>query len=299
MAEIKRKQRTAEEEAIYQEKLAKAREQVRKMKENSNGKDPFKVPEATDFSAKLNQFSKVKHVIAVMSGKGGVGKSLITSLLAVNMRSKGYKVGILDADLTGPSIPTGFGLKGQLYGTEEGIEPAKSRTGIDIVSLNLMLEDAKEPVVWRGPVIAQVVKQFWSDVLWQDIDYLFVDMPPGTGDVPLTVFQSLPVDGVVIVTSPQDMVSMIVGKAIKMAKMMSKPVIGLVENMSYFQCPDCQSKHHLFGESKLDKLADEFGIETKVAQPLIAGYSDLVDQGNVETLDHTTLDPITAKILQL
>ncbi len=293
-----RKQRTPEEQAEYERKLAEAKAQIEEMKRQKNTDSAKAVVQNNDFSVPLGKDSRVKNVIAILSGKGGVGKSLVTSLLAVGMSKAGYRCAILDADLTGPSIPTGFGIHGQLWGSESGIIPAKSAGGIDIISMNLMLEDAGEPVIWRGPVIAQVVKQFWSDTHWRDIDYLFVDMPPGTGDVPLTVFQSLPVDGVVVVTTPQDMVSMIVGKAVRMARMMNKPVLGLVENMSYFQCDNCETKHELFGESKIEQLAAEYHIDRFVRMPLIAGTSQIIDAGKVETIDTDPLKPILDHILE-
>ena len=201
---------------------------------------------------KLNPHSNVKKVIGIVSGKGGVGKSLVTSMLAVAMQKAGYKTAVLDADITGPSIPKAFGLKDKAVALEEAILPVKSSTGIEIMSINLMMENETDPVIWRGPMIAGVVKQFWTDVIWDDIDYMFVDMPPGTGDVPLTVFQSLPIDGIIVVTSPQDLVSMIVGKAVKMAQKMNIPVLGIVENMSYLLCPDCGTKIEVFGKSKIE-----------------------------------------------
>lgn len=197
---------------------------------------------------KLNDLSSVKKVIAVVSGKGGVGKSMVTSMMAVTFNRRGFKTAVLDADVTGPSIPKAFGIKGKCLGNEFGIIPRTSKTGIDVMSVNLLLENETDPVIWRGPVIANTVKQFWKDVIWKDVDYMFVDMPPGTGDVPLTVFQSLPVDGIIVVTSPQDLVSMIVGKAVKMAEMMNVPILGIVENYSYFMCPDCGKKYSIFGE---------------------------------------------------
>lgn len=293
-----RKQRTPEEQAEYERKLAEAKAQVEQMKRDKNTDSAKQIVQNPDFAAPLGDTSCVKHVIAVLSGKGGVGKSLVTSLLAVAMSKAGYHCGILDADLTGPSIPTAFGISGQLWGSEQGIIPAKSAGGIDIISMNLMLEDAGEPVIWRGPVIAQVVKQFWSDTHWRDIDYLFVDMPPGTGDVPLTVFQSLPVDGVVVVTTPQDMVSMIVGKAVRMARMMNKPVLGLVENMSYFVCDHCHNEHELFGNSQIAQLAAEYGIEKYVRMPLVSGTSKLIDAGKVENINCDPLQPIVDTIIE-
>ena len=220
--------------------------------------------------AALNPKSSVKKVIAVVSGKGGVGKSTVTSLLAVAMARRGKRVGILDADITGPSIPRNFGLKERALSNGEFLLPVSTKTGIDIMSVNLLLEDETRPVVWRGPVIAGTVKQFWTDVVWDEVDYMFVDMPPGTGDVPLTVFQSLPVDGIIVVTTPQDLVSMIVQKAANMAKMMNVPVLGLVENMSYVVCPDCGKKMEIFGESKTHKIADKFGYELVGKLPIEA-----------------------------
>ncbi len=207
-----------------------------------------------------NKMSNIGKVIGVVSGKGGVGKTLVSSMLSVAMQRMGKNVGVLDADITGPSIPKAFGIHGKADACEFGIIPAKSKMGLDIMSINLLLENESDPVVWRGPVIAGVVKQFWTDVIWKDIDYLFVDMPPGTGDVPLTVFQSLPVDGIVIVTSPQELVSMIVEKAVKMAKLMNIPIIGIIENMSYFECPDCGKKHSIYGESHIEEIAAQYDI---------------------------------------
>ena len=220
-----------------------------------------------------------------MSGKGGVGKSLVTSLLASEMQRRGYNAAVLDADITGPSIPKAFGITEHARGTEEYLLPVTTHTGLQIMSINLILENETEPVVWRGPVIAGVVTQFWTDVLWTDVDYMFVDMPPGTGDVPLTVFQSLPIDGVVIVTTPQDLVSMIVAKAVNMAKLMNVPVLGIVENMSYYKCPDCGKEHAIFGESKVDKVAKEFGIENTARLPIDPVIAAMVDAGEVESVD--------------
>mgnify|MGYP003093631170 FL=1 len=217
---------------------------------------------------KPNDLSSVKHLIGVVSGKGGVGKSLVTSMLAVLMQRKGYKVGILDADITGPSIPKAFGLRKPVEGEGLGMIPPSTTTGIDIMSVNLMLDDETRPVVWRGPVIAGTVKQFWSDTIWHDIDYLFVDCPPGTGDVPLTVFQSLPLDGIIIVSTPQDLVAMIVEKAANMAQMMQIPVLGLVENMSYAVCPDCGRKIDVFGESHIEEISEKFGYLDEAADKL-------------------------------
>lgn len=238
-----------------------------------------------DFMKHLHEGAKVKKVIAVVSGKGGVGKSLVTSLLASEMQRRGFNTAVLDADITGPSIPKSFGISAHCYGTDEYLMPCTSKTGIQVMSINLILQNETEPVVWRGPVIAGAVGQFWTDVMWQDVDYMFVDMPPGTGDVPLTVFQSLPVDGIVIVTSPQDLVSMIVAKAVNMAGMMDKPVIGLVENMSYFVCPDCGKEHRIFGESKVESTAAEFNIPCTAKLPIDPAIAAMVDAGNVEDVD--------------
>ena len=238
----------------------------------------------TDFRAHLNEHSSVKKVIAVMSGKGGVGKSLITSLLAVNSMRAGYHTAVLDADITGPSIPKAFGVKEKAFANQYGILPLQSHTGIELMSINFLLENDTDPVVWRGPIIAGTVKQFWTDVVWDDIDYMFVDMPPGTGDVPLTVFQSLPIDGVIIVTTPQDLVGMIVAKAVNMANMMNVPVLGLVENMSYFKCPDCGKEHAIFGESKVEQIAKEFGIEHTARLPIDPVIAAMVDAGEVEAV---------------
>jgi Mrp family chromosome partitioning ATPase len=239
---------------------------------------------------KPHDMSSVKHIIGVCSGKGGVGKSLVTSMLAVNMQRKGYKVGILDADITGPSIPKAFGLNKPVEGEGLGMIPPSTTTGIDIMSINLMLEDETRPVVWRGPVIAGAVKQFWTDTIWNDIDYLFVDCPPGTGDVPLTVFQSLPLDGIVIVSSPQDLVSMIVQKAANMATMMNIPVLGLVENMSYVICPDCGKEIHVFGDSHIDEIAEKFGYRMLGKIPMDHKLAALVDKGWIEMMENNYLD---------
>lgn len=232
--------------------------------------------------APLKKGSKVGKVIAVVSGKGGVGKSLVTSLCAVASERKGYRTAILDADVTGPSIPKMFGIKEKAEGSELGIFPAVSRGGARIMSLNLLLEDETAPVVWRGPIISGAVKQFWTDVVWGDVDFMFVDMPPGTGDVPLTVFQSIPVDGIVIVTSPQDLVEMIVEKAVNMAKMMHVPVLGLVENMSYFTCPDCGKKLPVFGESKLEETAKKLQLTPLMQLPIDPQFARLSDEGRIE-----------------
>ena len=245
---------------------------------------------------KPNENSIIRNVIAVVSGKGGVGKSLVTSLLAVNTQRRDYRTAILDADLTGPSIPKAFGLKERLEGSEQGILPAVTRTGIQVVSLNLLLENETDPVVWRGPVIAGTVKQFWTDVVWNDVDYMYVDMPPGTGDVPLTVFQSLPVKGIVIVTSPQELVSMIVEKAVNMAKLMNIPVLGIVENLSYYECPDCHSRHFLFGESRLEETAAEHGIPVIARIPIEPKLSAAADKGAIELFEGDWLDGLTDAI---
>ena len=245
--------------------------------------------------AKLNPKASVKKVIAVVSGKGGVGKSTVTSMLAVAMARQGKRVGVLDADITGPSAPTAFGVTECAGATDQGLYPAVSRSGIQIMSINLLLDNSTDPVVWRGPVIAGAVKQFWTDVIWEDVDYMFVDMPPGTGDVPLTVFQSLPVDGIVIVTSPQDLVSMIVTKAVKMAQMMHIPVLGFVENYSYLQCPDCGKKINVFGESKLDEVAKEFDLPVLARLPIDPKVAQCYDSGLMETVDTDLVsDVITA-----
>ena len=238
----------------------------------------------------LNPLSSVKHVIGVVSGKGGVGKSIVTSMLAVLMQRRGYKTAILDADITGPSIPRNFGIKERAMSNGEYLLPVQSKTGIDIMSVNLLLEDETRPVVWRGPVIAGTVKQFWTDCVWNDVDYMFVDMPPGTGDVPLTVFQSLPIDGIVVVTTPQDLVSMIVEKATKMAQMMNIPIIGIVENMSYILCPDCGKKIHIFGEEKLNKVASKYGYDLLGNLPMDGKLAALCDKGIIELMENDYLD---------
>lgn len=238
----------------------------------------------------MNAYSNIKHVIGVVSGKGGVGKSFVTSSLAVQMAKAGYKVGILDADITGPSIPKMFGAHGQLVGDEKGMYPYETKEGIKIVSINLLMEDEEAPVVWRGPVIAGAVKQFWNEAVWGDVDYLFVDMPPGTGDVPLTVFQSLPMDGIVIVTSPQELVQMIVKKAFHMANMMHIPVLGLVENFSYLKCPDCGKKIALFGESNIDEVAAKEGTRVLGKLPLDPAYAKAADAGAFYEMENPYLD---------
>lgn len=240
--------------------------------------------EPQSFLEKLNPASSVKKVIGVVSGKGGVGKSLVTSLMACRMRATGARVGILDADITGPSIPRAFGIHDGVTVTPDGklLVPATSSTGVEVISSNMLLENETDPVIWRGPVIAGAVKQFWSETLWQDIDYMFVDMPPGTGDVPLTVFQSIPVDGMVIVTSPQKLVSMIVEKAVKLAGLMNIPVLGVVENYSYFKCPDCGKEHHIFGESRIDAVAAQYGIPRVARIPFDPKLAAACDKGTIE-----------------
>ena len=240
---------------------------------------------AESLLAKANPHSNVKKVIAVVSGKGGVGKSTVTSMRAVAMARKGNHVGVLDADITGPSAPKAFGVSECQGATEDGLYPGLSRGGIQVMSINLLLDDPASPVVWRGPVIAGAVKQFWTDVIWDNVDYMFVDMPPGTGDVPLTVFQSLPVDGVVIVTSPQDLVSMIVAKAVKMANMMHIPVLGFVENYSYLQCPDCGKKISVFGKSHIDEIAAQFNLPVLAKLPIDPTVAESFDNGLMETVD--------------
>ena len=251
-----------------------------------------------DFSAPMNPLSHISHVIAVMSGKGGVGKSLVTASLAAAAAKAGKRVGVLDADITGPSIPKAFGVHDRATADELGIYPVLSPGGIPIMSLNLLMESETEPVVWRGPVIAGAVKQFWTDVVWGDLDYLFVDMPPGTGDVPLTVFQSLPVDGAILVTSPQDLVSMIVTKAAKMAQMMDIPILGLIENYSYFQCPDCGAKHPVFGQSKLEQVAADLGLPILARLPIDPALASAVDAGILEDYAPNPLEPLVSKLPQ-
>ena len=238
----------------------------------------------------LNAFSDIKKVIGVVSGKGGVGKSFVTASLANEMASKGYRVGILDADITGPSIPRMYGIKGSATADDNGIYPILTKNDIKIMSINLLLPQEEAPVIWRGPILANMVKQFWTDVIWGELDYLFVDMPPGTGDVPLTVFQSLPVDGIIIVTSPQELVSMIVAKAVNMAKKMNVPILGLVENMSYLTCPDCGKKISVFGESHLEEVAKEYGIPVLAQIPIRPEIARAVDEGTVEYIDADFLD---------
>lgn len=254
--------------------------------------------EAIDFTEKLHEMSSVKKVIGVVSGKGGVGKSLVTSMLAVEMNRKGYNTAILDADITGPSIPKAFGIKRKAVSSNFGLLPIKSKRGIDIMSINLLLENDTDPVVWRGPIIAGTVKQFWTDVIWEDIDFMFIDMPPGTGDVPLTVFQSIPVDGIIIVTSPQELVSMIVSKAVRMAEMMNIPIIGLVENMSYFNCPDCDKKHNIFGESHIEELANKFKIKHIAKLPIDPQIAKACDYGKIEEVESNWFEDIISALVE-
>lgn len=243
------------------------------------------------FLAEPHPMSSIKKIIGVVSGKGGVGKSLVTELLAVGMNRRGKKTGILDADITGPSIPKAFGLDQKANGNDQGILPATTKTGIDIMSINLLFENTSDPVIWRGPVIAGAVKQFYTDVVWADIDTMFVDMPPGTGDVPLTVFQSLPVDGIIVVTSPQELVSMIVEKAVKMARMMNIPILGIVENMSYAECPDCGRKINVFGESHINEIALSHGLSVLGRLPIDTALAAMVDAGDIENFDKDWLTP--------
>ncbi|MBQ5397811.1 MAG: Mrp/NBP35 family ATP-binding protein [Ruminococcus sp.] len=255
--------------------------------------------EPMDLRAQLHQFSSVKKVIGVISGKGGVGKSLVTSTMAVTLNRKGYKTAILDADITGPSIPKAFNLHERAKGNDDGIFPCTTETGIDVMSINLLLENETDPVIWRGALISGTVKQFWSDVIWADEDYMFVDMPPGTGDVALTVFQSIPVDGIIIVTSPQDLVSMIVEKAVKMAQMMNVPILGIVENMSYFQCPECGKKHFIYGESKIDEVAAKFGTKVLAKLPIDPDLARSVDNGTVEFFEGDYMSEAADKVVEL
>ncbi|MDO5703224.1 MAG: Mrp/NBP35 family ATP-binding protein [Lachnospiraceae bacterium] len=252
------------------------------------------------FLAAPHAKTHVKNVIGIVSGKGGVGKSLVTSLLACAAAKKGLKVGILDADITGPSIPRMFGIDGTYAsGNDDGLLPSATKAGVDVMSINLLLEDSEEPVIWRGPVIAGAVKQFWTDVVWGDLDYLFVDMPPGTGDVPLTVFQSIPVSGIVIVTSPQELVSLIVGKAVRMATAMSIPVLGIVENMSCIVCPDCGKKIPIFGESKTESVAAKYDIRHTASLPIRPEIARLCDEGKIEEAPEEVLEEMGAFLLSL
>ena len=246
--------------------------------------------EAESLLAPQNKMSNVKKVIGVVSGKGGVGKSSVTSMLAVTMRRRDHQVAILDADITGPSIPKCFGIHERAQGCDDGIFPAITKSGIEIMSINLLLEEETSPVVWRGPVVGGAIKQFWSDVIWNEVDYMFVDMPPGTGDVALTVFQSLPLDGIIIVTSPQDLVSMIVSKAVEMAKMMNIPILGLVENYSYVKCPCCGEHFKMFGESHIDDIAAKYGLKVLAKLPMDVNLAAACDRGIVEMFDGDWLE---------
>ena len=243
-----------------------------------------------DFHEDPHPKSSIKKVIGVVSGKGGVGKSIVTSMLSVLSERRNHNTAILDADITGPSIPKAFGIHDKAVGDEDGLIPAYSKSGIQVMSINMLLENETDPVVWRGPVIAGAVKQFWTDVIWQDVDFMFIDMPPGTGDVPLTVFQTIRVDGIIIVTSPQELVGMIVDKAVKMADMMNIPVLGIVENMSYFQCPDCGKKHEIFGSSKVEEVAKKHNISTISKLPINPDLATLVDKGEIEKFEGDWLD---------
>ena len=249
--------------------------------------------------AQANPHSNVKKVIAVVSGKGGVGKSTVTAMLAMAMQQRGRKVGILDADITGPSMAKAFHVHACSGASEEGLYPALTENGTQVMSINLLLDNETDPVLWRGPIVAGTVKQFWSEVIWEDVDYLFVDMPPGTGDVPLTVFQSLPVDGVIIVTSPQQLVSMIVAKAVNMANMMQIPVLGLVENYSYFQCPDCGKQHAIFGKSHIDEIALQYHLPVLARLPIDPSVAQKMDDGAAEQLPTADLQAAVETILQL
>ena len=243
-----------------------------------------------DFLEKPHELSSVRKVVGVVSGKGGVGKSLVTSMLAVLLNRRGHHTGIMDADVTGPSIPKAFGLHEKASGMGEAILPVRTKTGVDVISNNLLLENESDPVVWRGPVIAGVVKQFWTDVIWNDVDFLFVDMPPGTGDVPLTVFQSIPLDGIVVVASPQELVEMVVEKAVKMARLMNIPILGIVENMSYVECPDCGRRINIFGESHVDEIAARYGLPVLAKLPLDPALASVCDKGVVELFEGDWMD---------
>lgn len=252
--------------------------------------------EPQSFLKPMNKNSNIKKVIGVVSGKGGVGKSLVSCLLAAKCQKAGLKVGVLDADITGPSVPKSFGITSRAMQDDTGLLPTVTKTGVKMMSINLLLEDVNSPVVWRGPVISGVIEQFWTDVNWGELDYLFVDMPPGTGDVALTVFQSLPVDGIVIVSTPQDLVKMIVNKAFNMAKIMNVPVLGLVENMSYYQCPDCGKKHNIFGESQIVETAKELGVPVLAKLPIDPEVAKLVDEGRVEDVECPQLDEFVSAL---
>lgn len=257
---------------------------------------PSRKSEPQNLKTPPHELSKIKKVIGVVSGKGGVGKSLVTSMLAVDMKRRGRRTAILDADITGPSIPKVFGLREKAQATENALLPVFTKTGIEVMSINLLLEDETAPVVWRGPVITGVLQQFWSEVIWQDVDFMFIDMPPGTGDVPLTVFQALPVDGILIVASPQELVSMIVAKAVEMAKMMNVPILGLVENMSYAVCPDCGHTFSLFGESHVDEIAAKYNLEVLGKMPIDPQVAAACDNGRIEEVDRAWLNGAADKI---
>lgn len=255
--------------------------------------------EQNDFSVKPHVQSSIKKVIAIVSGKGGVGKSLVTSMMAAKMKKEGYNTAILDADITGPSIPKAFGIREKAFSTEFGMLPVKSRTGIDIMSINLLLKEETDPVVWRGPLIGGTVKQFWTDVIWDNIDFMFIDMPPGTGDVSLTVFQSIPVDGIIIVTSPQELVSMIVSKAVKMAELMNIPILGIVENMSYFKCPDCGKEVSVFGKSHTKAAAEKHNLKLLAKIPLDTEISKACDDGKIEKYQTDFLNDIANILIKM
>lgn len=251
------------------------------------------------FIVKTNELNNIKKVIGIVSGKGGVGKSIVTSLIASMMNKKGFNVGILDADITGPSIPKAFGIKGNIESNELGMFPATSKNGIKIVSTNLLLQNESEPIIWRGPLIANLVKQFWTDVIWGNIDYLFIDMPPGTGDVPLTIFQSIPLNGIIIVTSPQDLVSMIVNKAVNMANKMDVPILGIIENMSYVICPKCEEKINVFGNSNINKVAELNNLKFLGKMPISSQLALDCDKGNIEDFKEAWLKEIEKNIIKI
>ena len=267
------------------------------MNENSN--QDGRTQKQPDFTAKLHIQSNVKKVIAVVSGKGGVGKSLVTSMMASKMKKEGYNSAILDADITGPSIPKAFGIKEKAFANELGMLPDKSKTGIDIMSINLLLKEETDPVVWRGPLIGTTVKQFWSDVIWDNVDYMFIDMPPGTGDVSLTVFQSIAVDGIIIVTSPQELVSMIVSKAVRMAKLMNIPIIGVVENMSYFECPHCGERTNVFGKSHTEEIAAKHDLKVLAKIPIDTEISHACDIGEIEKYQADFLNKLADILIKM
>ena len=259
--------------------------------ESGSSKIPQKSLQSLFLKEKLSPKSSVKKLIAVVSGKGGVGKSLVTSMLASGLSARNYNTAILDADMTGPSIPKSFGLKNQIFANEDQLMlPARTKSGISVMSINLLLKNETDPVLWKGPIISQSIKQFWSEAYWEDIDFMFVDMPPGTGDVPLTVFQSLPIDGIVVVSSPQELVSMIVSKAVNMAIKMDVPIIGLVENMSYFVCDNCEKKHYIYGESHIDEIAKEHGLKVLAKLPMDPSIAKAVDRGEADDLRLPYLD---------